>query len=144
MKRFIPLFAAVLAATLCVAAPVAAFAHGPTSGPHGGVMADAGSYHVEFTVQGDDIALYVSDGDGKPLDVTGAKAEATVLADKKAHKITLSPAGPPAGSPAGGNLLKGRAALGGAGGLKAVVVLTMPGQKPVQARFDLAPVQRLP
>jgi hypothetical protein len=137
VKRFIPLFAA---AALSVAAPVAAFAHGPTSGPHGGVMADAGSYHVEFTAQGDDIMLYVSDGDGKPLDVTGAKAEATVLVDKKAHKITLSPAG----SPAGGNLLKGRAALGGAGGLKAVVVLTMPGQKPVQARFDLTPVQRLP
>ena len=140
MKRFIPLFAA---AALSIAAPVAAFAHGPTSGPHGGVMADAGSYHVEFTAQGDDIMLYVSDGDGKPLDVAEAKAEATVLADKKAQKVSLAPAG----SPAGGNLLRGRAALGGAretGALKAVVVLTMPGQKPVQARFDLPPVQRLP
>jgi hypothetical protein len=142
VKRYIPLFAAaaVLAATFCVGAPVAAFAHGPTSGPHGGVMADAGSYHVEFAAKGDDLALYVSDGDGKPLDVTGAKAEATVLADKKAQKITLSPAG----SSAGGNQLKGRMEPGGAGGLKAVVVLTMPGQKPVQARFDLTPVQRLP
>lgn len=140
MKRFIPLFTATAlsVAGLSVAAPGAALAHGPTSGPHGGAMADAGSYHVEFTVEGDDVKLYVSDGDGKPLDVEGAKAEATVLADKKAHKITLSPAGPPAGD----NLLKGRAALGGAGGLKAVVVLTMPGQKPVQARFELAPTGR--
>lgn len=143
MKRFIPLFAAAAlsVAGLSAAAPVAAFAHGPASGPHGGAMADAGSYHVEFTVEGDDVKLYVSDGDGKPLDVTGAKAEATILADKKAHKITLSPAGPPAD----GALLTGRAALGGAreaGGLKAVVVLTMSGQKPVQARFELAPAGR--
>lgn len=138
MKRFalISVAAAVLAGSPVVA-PVAAFAHGPTSGPHGGVMADAGSYHVEFAVKGDDVALYVSDGDGKPSDVTGAKAEATVLADKKAHKITLSPAG--------GNQLTGRLEPGGApaaGGVKAVVVLTMPGQKPVQARFETAPAGR--
>lgn len=124
-------FAHVIFAAALLAAPVVtAFAHGPSVGPHGGPMADAGAHHTELVIQGNEIVLYITDGDGKAADATGAKAEATVLADKQAQKVTMTPAG--------GNIMKGTANLGDAhDGVKVVTVLTMPGQKPAQVRFEM-------
>ncbi len=125
MKLSSLLIAAALSTT-----PAMAFAHGPSVGPHGGPVADAGSYHAELVLQGNDIVLYVTDGSDKPVDVTGAKAEATILANKQTQKVTLEPAG--------ANTLKGPANLSAThDGVKVVTALTMPGQKPVQARFDM-------
>ncbi|WP_188261326.1 hypothetical protein [Azospirillum tabaci] len=119
----------VLAAVL-LAAPATAFADGPKIGPNGGARTDAGPYHAELVLKGNDVVLYVTDGADKPLDVTGAKAEATILANKQTQKITLEPAG--------ANALKGQANLSGAhDSVKVVTALTMPGQKPVQARFEM-------
>lgn len=119
----------VLAAAL-FAAPATAFADGPKIGPNGGQRTDAGPYHTELVLKGNDVVLYVTDGADKPVDVTGAKAEATVLANKQTQKVALEPAG--------GNVLKGQANLGGAhDSVKVVTALTMPGQKPVQARFEM-------
>ncbi|OYD83356.1 hypothetical protein [Azospirillum brasilense] len=119
----------VLAAVL-LAAPATAFADGPKIGPNGGARTDAGPYHAELVLKGNDVVLYVTDGADKPLDVTGAKAEATILANKQTQKITLEPAG--------ANTLKGQANLGGGhDSVKVVTALTMPGQKPVQARFEM-------
>lgn len=120
----------IFVAAPLLAAPVTAFAHGPSVGPHGGMMADAGAHHTELIIQGNEIVLYITDGDGKAADVTGAKAEATVLANKQAQKVTMAPAG--------GNIMKGMANLGDAhDGVKVVTVLTMPGQKPAQVRFEM-------
>ena len=119
----------LLAAALLVA-PAAAFADGPKIGPNGGPRTDAGPYHTELVLKGNDVVLYVTDGADKPLDVTGAKAEATILANKQTQKVALVPAG--------GNALKGQANLGEAhDSVKIVTALTMPGQKPVQARFEM-------
>ncbi|HEY0834261.1 hypothetical protein [Roseomonas genomospecies 6] len=119
----------VLAAAL-FAAPATAFADGPKIGPNGGQRTDAGPYHTELVLKGNDVVLYVTDGADKPVDVTGAKAEATILANKQTQKVALEPAG--------GNTLKGQANLGGAhDSVKVVTALTMPGQKPVQARFEM-------
>jgi hypothetical protein len=120
---------AALFATL-VAAPVAAFADGPKIGPNGGARTDAGPYHAELVLKGNDVVLYVTDGSDKPVDVTGAKAEATILANKQTQKVTLVPAG--------GNALRGQAILGEVhDSVKVVTALTMPEQKPVQARFEV-------
>ena len=118
-----------LAAAL-LAAPVAAFADGPKTGPNGGARTDAGPYHAELVLKGNDVVLYVTDGSDKPVDVTGAKAEATILANKQTQKVTLTPTG--------GNTLKGQANLDGThDSVKVVTALTMPEQKPVQARFEM-------
>jgi hypothetical protein len=62
--------------------------------------------------------------------VTGAKAEATILANKQTQKVALEPAG--------GNALRGQANLGEVhDSVKVVTALTMPEQKPVQARFEV-------
>ncbi|MFP5512968.1 MAG: hypothetical protein ACLGJC_07795 [Alphaproteobacteria bacterium] len=119
----------LVAATLFVA-PATAFADGAKIGPHGGPRADAGPYHAELVLQGNDVVLYVTDGADKPVDVTGAKAEATILANKQTQKVALEPAG--------ANALKGKANLGEShDSVKVVTALTMPGQKPVQARFEM-------
>lgn len=113
------------------ALPVAAYADGPKIGPNGGARTDAGPYHAELVLKGNDVVLYVTDGADKPVDTAGAKAEATILANKQTQKVALEPAG--------ANSLKGQANLGGAhDGVKVVTALTMPGQKPVQARFDMS------
>jgi nitrogen fixation protein FixH len=119
----------LLAAALFVA-PVSAFADGPKIGPNGGARTDAGPYHAELVLKGNDVVLYVTDGADKPVDTSGAKAEATILANKQTQKVALEPAG--------ANALKGQANLGEAhDSVKVVTALTMPGQKPVQARFEM-------
>ena len=102
----------------------------PFSLSNGGARTDAGPYHAELVLKGNDVVLYVTDGSDKPVDVTGAKAEVTILANKQTQKVTLAPAG--------GNTLKGQANLDGVHeSVKVVTALTMPEQKPVQARFEI-------
>ena len=123
-------FSTLLLAVALFTAPATAFADGPKIGPNGGQRTDAGPYHTELVLKDNDVVLYVTDGADKPVDVTGAKAEATILANKQTQKVALEPAG--------ANALKGQANLGGAhDSVKVVTALTMPGQKPVQARFEM-------
>ncbi|NYZ14839.1 hypothetical protein HL658_20020 [Azospirillum sp. RWY-5-1] len=123
-------FSTFALATVLFAVPAVALADGPRIGANGGQRTDAGPYHTELVLKGNDVVLYVTDAADKPVDVTGAKAEATILADRQTQKVVLEPAG--------GNALKGRANLGGAhDSVKVVTALTMPGRKPVQARFEM-------
>ncbi len=123
-------FSRLLIAAALFAVPVNAFADGPKIGPNGGARTDAGPYHAELVLKGNDVVLYVTDGSDKPVDVTGAKAEATILANKQTQKVALMPAG--------GNTLRGQANLGEThDSIKVVTALTMPEQKPVQARFEM-------
>jgi hypothetical protein len=123
-------FSRIILAAALFAAPVTAFADGPKIGPNGGARTDAGPYHAELVLKGNDVVLYVTDGSDRPVDVTGAKAEATILANKQTQKVTLAPAG--------GNALRGQANLGEVhDSVKVVTALTMPEQKPVQARFEV-------
>ena len=123
-------FSRIILAAALFAAPVTAFADGPKIGPNGGARTDAGPYHAELVLKGNDVVLYVTDGSDKPVDVTGAKAEATILANKQTQKVALEPAG--------ANTLRGQANLGEShDSVKVVTALTMPGQKPVQARFEV-------
>jgi hypothetical protein len=129
-EKYTVKFSRLLIAAALFAAPVTAFADGPKIGPNGGARTDAGPYHAELVLKGNDVVLYVTDGADKPVDVTGAKAEATILANKQTQKVTLVPAG--------GNTLRGQANLGEShDSVKVVTALTMPEQKPVQARFEM-------
>jgi len=118
-----------LVVALLTALPGGAYAHGPSTGTHGGQMADAGPYHVELAVVGDELLLYVTDDTSRPVAVNGAVAEATVVLERQTRKVVLSPSG--------ANILAGRwSPAGAASELKAVVALTLPGKPPVMARFE--------
>jgi hypothetical protein len=67
-----------------------AFAH-EAKGPNGGRVVDAGSYHVELVVGGADIAVFISDGESKPIAPTGFKGVAILNAPGKAQRVALTP-----------------------------------------------------
>jgi len=104
-------------------------AHGPTKGPNGGQLRDAGAYHLELAVRQDEVTLFVSDGDDKPLEVAGAKASVVVVAAGRNENLSLA-----AGR---GNRMLAKASQPIPAGARIAVTLTMPGRAPVSARFQL-------
>ncbi len=74
-----------------LAAPLAQAGAGHDHGPkHGGVVRDAGKLTYELVVKADKMTLHVSDH-GKPVAITGAKAEATVHVGSEKIAATLMP-----------------------------------------------------
>jgi ABC-type hemin transport system substrate-binding protein len=71
--------------------------------------------------------VFVFDAKDAKLSTTGASGKATVLVGGKTSEIVLTPDGD--------NRLVGRGDFSADSGLAAVVRVTMPGQKPLQARF---------
>lgn len=63
-------------------------------GPHGGELIDVTGGHAEFVDGPTEIALYLSDEDGKPLTAKGASGKATVLSGGKTVTVVLSPSQP--------------------------------------------------
>lgn len=108
--------------------PSWAFAHEPRKGPHGGVLVDAGPYHVEVTVKGTTVDVYVSDGGDRPLPAAGFKATAILAIDGKPQRIVLGPAD--------SNRLTGQSTIAVQGALKGAVLLTAPDGKTAQAKID--------
>lgn len=105
----------------------AARAHGPDRGPNGGQMQDLGAAHAELVVQNNELTVYLTDANSRPISPTGAAATATVLAAGASQTVQLQPAG--------ANTLKGRGNFAAARGIRVVISLTLPGQRPQQARF---------
>ncbi|MBC7799115.1 MAG: adenylosuccinate synthase [Gemmatimonadaceae bacterium] len=113
---------------LLLAAPSAAFAHGPApSAAHGGTIAETSThYWVELVMSGDRIAAYVVDDGGKPIASAQLGGKATVLAGGKRQEVALQPAE--------GNSLAGKLAGPVQGRATTVLQLTVDG-KPTQVRF---------
>lgn len=116
--------AAVLAAPLT---PLIARAHEPQRGPNGGQKVDIGSAHAELVAEGNTLRLYLFDAGDRPLAASGATAQAVVLAGARQATVALAPIRD--------NLLEGRGDFTAARGMRAVVTLTLQGQRPAQARF---------
>ncbi len=70
-------------------------------GANGGELVDAGPYHLELVVKGQELALYVLDDKNNKVAVKEGKATATVMSGSSKATVALSPAGD--------NLLKGQA-----------------------------------
>jgi hypothetical protein len=97
---------------------------------HGGlVAATTGHHNVELVAADGLLQVYLTDHDGGPEDVKGAKATATVLSGGKTEQVTLMPDA--------GNFLKGSGDFKAGAGTVVVITLTMPDHKPEQARFKL-------
>ncbi|MEO3472534.1 hypothetical protein AAFN86_11750 [Roseomonas sp. CAU 1739] len=118
----------LILAALCLA-PGVALAHLPAGarGPNGGQVQDIGSYHAELVLRGNDILVFVFDHNERPVPVAGATAQAILLANGRQATVPLTPME--------GNLLRGTGDLSEARGVRAVVTLSLPGQRTAQARF---------
>jgi hypothetical protein len=104
-----------------------AYAHGPGRGPNGGQMQDLAGGHVELVALDNAIVVYLFDAENKPMPAQGVVATATVLAQGRQEIIALQPAE--------GNVMQGRGAFAAQPGLKVVVSLTLPGQRPQLGRY---------
>lgn len=96
---------------------------------HGGVVVESGHHHLEIVAGDGVLAVHVVGEDGKPEDVTGAKASATILSEGKKTDVSLTPEA--------NGVLKGTGAFSAAAGTTIIVTLTMPDHKPEQARIKL-------
>lgn len=102
--------------------------------PHGGQLRAAGAIHLELVLERaatadkeSPVVVYLTDHGGQPVDAKGASGKATLLGAAGKHEIALQPAG--------GNRLQGSGRYAASPALKGIVALSLPGQKPVQARF---------
>jgi len=109
--------------------PAAVLAHGEKIGPNGGVVEDAGKYHVELVLKADELRAFVTGAGGAKVDTKGAEASATVLAGRE--KLTLKLV------PAGGNALAAAGKFDTRAGAKVVLSLALPGQPAVSGRFSI-------
>lgn len=71
---------------------VSAFAHEQRTGPRGGALVDAGTYHVELLTRDKVVEIFVSDQNDKPLPAAGFKALAILAVAGKSVRVTLEPA----------------------------------------------------
>ncbi len=62
-------------------------AHDVVKGPNGGQVVDDQGHHVEFTVKGDQIALYFADNGDQPIVTKGATGR--VIVQDGAKQITV-------------------------------------------------------
>ena len=118
---------AVVLATILFAYPAFSNADGPSIGPHGGQMKDAGKVHLELVVKDAALMVYVTGSKDAKIATKGATATATVLVGKGTSSVKLEPSGD--------NVLAGTGSFQPAPDMKVVVSVTLPGQPPVQARF---------
>ncbi len=95
-------------------------------GPNGGQLVEAGKYHLELVVKGQDLSLYVYDQANKKIAASGAKATATIVGQNV--KLELVPAGE--------NLLKGAGTFEAKAATRVLISLTLAGQPAMQARFS--------
>jgi hypothetical protein len=117
----------LIAASIALSTGLAS-ADGVLKPDHGGVMNEAGSGHrVELVARADQLSVYLTDHDGKPVDSKGASGEITLLSGTEKTRAVLMPAGT--------NQLLGKASA--AAGAKAIVKFTLPGKPTEQVRLTL-------
>lgn len=126
--QFPRLRSALATLLLGAALPLAALAHGDMKAPHGGTVAEAPSgQRVELVRESDQLVVYLTDHDGKPIDAQSVQAAVTLLSNGNKSTTRLTPAG--------GNRLNG--AVTAAAGATAVLRLKLPGQATEQVRLRL-------
>ena len=108
-----------------LAAP--AFAH-DAKPLNGGRVIFAGNFHVELVAKGDVVEVYLIDHHNKPMSLAGHKGVAILSVDGKSQRIVLQTAD--------GARLVGKAESPLPAEPKAVVQITPPEGKTVQAKFN--------
>ncbi|MBL8381237.1 MAG: hypothetical protein JNM79_25440 [Burkholderiales bacterium] len=123
MRRFV---LAILATSAIALTPQANASGGHDHSPkHGGVVVEVRDIDLELVLKPDLARLHVRDH-GKPVKLEGAGARLTLLAGAEKTEATLARAG---------DALEAKGNFKTGAGVKAVVVLTLPGKAPITARF---------
>lgn len=117
----------VAIAAALLAAPALGLAHGPKVGANGGVMADAGNYHVEVLPDGTTLQIFLRDHSDKEVASAGFKGTAIFVVGGKPQRIPLTPAGT--------NKLTGTSPVALPKEPKGAVQITTPAGSTVQAKF---------
>lgn len=118
---------------LLIAASIAlstglAFADGVLKPHHGGAIVEAKSGNrIELVAEAEQLTVYLSSHDGKPVESKDVSGEITVLSGTEKTKVTLAPAGD------NQMVAKAKAATGA----KAIVKFTLPGKPAEQVRLTL-------
>ena len=119
---------ALLSLILSLFLAIPALADGPDKGPRGGKLTDAGAYHLELLVQGKQASVYLYGSENKPVKLEGATGSLLILVGGKQETLALTPKE---------EALNGMMNLEPGKGLKAVVTINLPGEKPLQVRLAL-------
>lgn len=97
-------------------------------GENGGVVVDAGQFHMELVADGTKtVTVYLSDTGGEPVSTEGFKANAIFVIDGKSQRFALEPVD--------GSRLVGTAPAPVEEGAKGVVQFTEPDGETAQAKF---------
>jgi len=123
----IPMFATAALLTLLVGSLTSAVAHDSDQGPHGGHVVEAKGHHIEFTTNGIEIAIYLSDEAHADIPSKGASGHAVILEGSKQSNVPLAPAEP--------NVLSAKLAAPLAAGARVVVSAKLPDGHDILARF---------
>jgi hypothetical protein len=99
------------------------------SGPNGGIMVDAGGFHVELLVKNTEYRVNVFDHVDKPIPVAAATAVATVMVGDDKEKLSLQPVS--------ANTFSGTGTMKRSGAAKVLILLKVPDQATAIARFDV-------
>ena len=121
----------ILAAMTLSGAAYAQHKHGHAhteKGPNGGLMTEAGDYHVELIAKDTSVEINVMDHDNKPVATAGYKGIAILSAGGKSLRIVLAPTD--------AAKLAGKAEVALPAQPKGVVQITSPAGKTVQAKFN--------
>jgi len=124
--KFIPLCCALLLTFLQPAFFEPALAH-EAKGPNGGAMVDAGAFHVELTVKGQTVDVFVTDASEKPVTIDGAKGTAILIVNGKPARVTLTAVS--------GNRLSGTATASLPATPKGAVQIQLPNGTSLQGKF---------
>ncbi|HRJ68651.1 MAG TPA: hypothetical protein PK812_03505 [Beijerinckiaceae bacterium] len=118
-----------IAVAALAASVLAASAHEPRKGPNGGTLVDAGkNHHLELVAKGtEEVVVFLSDADDKPVSAAGFRANAILVVGGKPQRFALEPAE--------GSRLVGRAPVAVPAGTKGAVQLTGPDGATAQAKF---------
>jgi hypothetical protein len=106
-----------------------AWAQNSWTGPNGGIMVDAGGFHVELLVKNTEYRVNVFDHVDKPILVAQATAVATVMVGDDKEKLSLQPVA--------SNTFSGTGTMKRSGAAKVLILLKVPDQATAIARFDV-------
>jgi hypothetical protein len=118
----------ILLAAALVIAPIAALAHAPHVGVHGGRQTDASIFHVEVVAKDTLLVVYLVDHAAHEVSTAGFQGVAIIDSDGTTLSIPLEPAG--------ANKLAGKAAASLPDEFKGVVRVTTPAGATVQGKFN--------
>jgi hypothetical protein len=128
MRRLLQVFSIVISMLVFHAYAGPGHNHGAFErGPNGGQLIDAGPFHLELIVAGNDLTLHVADLKDKKLSTKGATASADVISRGTKSLVELTPSGE--------NLLVGKGMFTADKSMRVLVRLRMPGKGTIQGKF---------